>query len=86
MEIYFYENEDELKIIYSKEEIYNTLISDLNESNDTKILFFKQKYSQIQMMNQNEIIKEFYKERYFLLQILNVFTNLGKFKIIKYKF
>ena len=82
MEIYFYENEDELKTIYSKEEIYNTLISDLNESNDTKILFFKQKYSQIQMMNQNEIIKEYYKERYFLLQILNVFTNLGKFKII----
>lgn len=82
MEIYFYENEDELKNIYSKEETYNTLISDLYESNDTKILFFKQKYSQIQMMNQNEIIKEFYKERYFLLQILNVFTNLGKFKII----
>lgn len=79
MENFNKENDEFLKNLYNKEEIYNTLTTSVSQPSDPKYDSFKQKFEQMQTNFQNEIIKEYFSERTFLIQISILLVNIGMF-------
>lgn len=72
------QNEDSLKTLYNKEEVYMTLFNNINDPNNQKLNMLKHKNYQMQATIQNEIIKEYYNERTILLEILLFLVNISK--------
>jgi len=75
------ENDEYLKNLYNKEEFYNTFTANISQPSDPKFNLFKQKYEQMQVNFQNEIIKEYYSERTLLIQISILVINIGNLKL-----
>jgi len=78
MENFNKENDEYLKSLYNKEEIYNTFTANILLPSDPKFNLFKQKFEQMQTNFQNKIICEYYSERTLLIQISILMVNISK--------